>query len=295
MEQSKNKKIGILLAIIDIAVLIVSGLCIIGLFPDIKMFYTDLCSGEYVYIITIFCIAFFVHLFKSSRLLFILYGSVEINVCDFIRLYSKTTPVNILLPYKLGEIYRIFAYGGYLNDFLSGIIIIVLDRFFDTLALIFIVLVSYILFGAQVSFIAYFLMFFLFMIILCYLSFPRFYKFWNKKLIKSKESENTIKLLQLLSNINVIYKNVDRVFKGKWLILFILSFMAWSVELLGLVITNKGISENTVFAKTLIEYLSSIMGGIHSKYQVDFVISSNVILLISYLITRVIMIKRKTV
>ena len=76
-----------------------------------------------------------VHMVKAGRLYLALYGlDMKRGVC--MKLYCKVTPVSVVLPWKLGEFFRIYCCGAELGSFLKGGVIILLDRFFDTVALV---------------------------------------------------------------------------------------------------------------------------------------------------------------
>ncbi len=221
-----------------------------------------------------------VHLLKSLRLYIILYGTLDIDYINHLKLYTLTTPVSVILPYKVGEVFRIVLYGNYMNDYIKGSIIILLDRFIDTVALIVLILSSFIIYGGQISFIVFFLLIFTCLLILSYLSFKSFYLYWNKRVIKSSCSKRGISFLKHLKNINNIYEDVHMILKGKGMILLFISLLSWIIELFGLMITIKDDS----FRNMLIIYIQSIIGRGNTVYNKEFVFFSVVILVMVFIV-----------
>ena len=76
-----------------------------------------------------------VHVAKAMRLYLIVIDE-KIPFRRFLFLYSATTLVNLLIPYKLGEFFRIFVFIKATGDKKIGFLSVLLDRFFDTVALV---------------------------------------------------------------------------------------------------------------------------------------------------------------
>ena len=53
-----------------------------------------------------------------------------------LKVYIKTAFVNLLIPFKLGEIYRMYAYGYKIKSYSKGVITIIVERYFDALVLL---------------------------------------------------------------------------------------------------------------------------------------------------------------
>ncbi|MBR1691906.1 MAG: flippase-like domain-containing protein, partial [Lachnospiraceae bacterium] len=80
-----------------------------------------------------------VHLTKMLRLYLVLMEH-KIDSKRFVLLYLGTTFVNLIVPYKLGELYRIYKIKKETRHWQVGILSVVIDRFFDILALFFVLL-----------------------------------------------------------------------------------------------------------------------------------------------------------
>ena len=66
-------------------------------------------------VLVIVLTALLVHVLKATRLFLALYGQ-KISISEHLALYCKVTPVSMVLPYKVGEFYRMYAYGTHLKS-----------------------------------------------------------------------------------------------------------------------------------------------------------------------------------
>ena len=87
-----------------------------------------------------------VHLIKMMRLYLIVMDR-KVSFDRFVPAYLRTTLVNLVIPYKIGEIYRIVVFSRISGGFKTGFFSVLIDRFFDTLALCLILLPYQILFS----------------------------------------------------------------------------------------------------------------------------------------------------
>lgn len=199
-------------------------------------------------------VAVAVHFMKALRLYVILFEH-KIDFLSYLDTYAKTAMISLLLPYKSGELYRGFRIGRLISSGIQGYIVVLFDRFIDTLALVTLILLT--LFFVEISIIPIYVIFALFIvfIITVYCLFPSLYQFWNHFLIFSRSSKNTLKALQFLQFCNRAYQSVNEVARGRFLMLYLLSVIAWLVEVGGL-LTVGGFSSTRVG-----NYLADVMLG----------------------------------
>ena len=76
------------------------------------------------------------HVFKFTRFWLVLMEDRELSFFDILFLYVRTTLANLIIPFKIGELYRVAAVKHMSGSFKTGILLVVIDRFFDTLALL---------------------------------------------------------------------------------------------------------------------------------------------------------------
>ncbi len=221
-----------------------------------------------------------VHLAKIGRLYLALYG-FDITLEEHIKTYCKVMPVSVVIPFKIGEFFRMFCYGNLLGNALSGVIIILLDRFMDTFALISIILLAKLILGWEMDLFVYFLIAVLVFVLIVYHVFPKLQDFWRKYLLKAKASEGRLKLLRLLKRLNGIYRKSETIIKGRGIILYFISLIAWVVEIGNLyvlnLITGAGKAQEVIYG-----YLKSAIGGSQTVEAQRFVIVSVVLLISVY-------------
>ncbi len=200
-------------------------------------------------------VAIFVHMIKALRTYVLLFGNRS-RMTGYIHLYARTTFVNLLLPYKIGEIYRGYRLGKFLSSPVQGYMVMLADRFVDTLALMTIVVASALTAGVEMTLSYGVFMLFLGLLILAYHAFPPLSQFWGHLLIYNKSSENTLRALRFLQMGEKAYLHIDRIFRGRFLILYLLSLLAWGIEIGGLLMIGEMFS-----SVRLGRYLSDVMAG----------------------------------
>lgn len=237
-------------------------------------------SGVYSFFV-LSAVVMLVHIIKSARLYLALYGS-NINLFVYLKTYCRVTPVSMVAPFKLGEFFRMYSYGVLLESVLKGVVIILFDRFMDTIALITAIVLVWIFNGDQIAPFVYLLLAFLVFFLLIYSSYPGVYKFWKKYLLRAKASPNRLAVLKMLERLNLLYQEVENVTRGRGVILYFMSLVAWGVEIGSLAILNE-IEGKGKAGQIISDYLVSAMTGGQCIEMKKFVIVSVVLLAILYL------------
>lgn len=232
------------------------------------------------YITVLIFAVIIVHFIKAGRLYLALYGT-DIGLRSYIKIYCKVTPVSVVFPLKIGDFFRMYCYGSQLKSFLKGIIVVLLDRFMDTAALVTIILLTWIFNGGRISILTYVLLLFLIFAFLIYLLFPGVDRFWKKYILKARATEHKISILKLLESFNNLYAEIIYITKGRGIILYFMSLIAWTVEI-GCIALLCGISRDMHFSETIAEYLSSALGNGTSVEMRQFVFVSVILMLVVY-------------
>ncbi len=219
-----------------------------------------------------------VHTVKAIRLYLALYG-LDMKRSACMKLYCKVTPVSVLLPWKLGEFFRMYCCGSELNSLSKGVVIILLDRFFDTMALVCMIMLMCLFLGGTLPVIVYGFLIFLILVFLIYLAFPGIYEVWKKYLLSSKATENKILSLKFLDALNRIYREVKGVLKGRGSLLYILSMLAWGAEIGSLYLIHASDADPS---GVISAYLSAAMGIGTSDDLQRFVIFTILLLICAY-------------
>ena len=225
-----------------------------------------------------------VHTVKAIRLYLALYGT-DISRSACMKLYCKVTPVSVVLPWKLGEFFRIYCCGSELKSLLKGVVIILLDRFFDTIALVTMMLFLWLLWGGSLPMLVYGFLVFLALVVLVYLGFPGMHEVWKKYLLSSKATVHKLQLLKLLDAASRIYKEIRGVLHGRGSLLYILSILAWGTEIGSLYLLR---SPGEDPGETVSAYLSAAMGIGTSVELQRFVIFTILLLICAYALIKLI-------
>lgn len=219
---------------------------------------------------------------KAFRLYMVLAGT-KISVREHLRQFCKTALVNIFFPFKLGELFRAYCYGHLIRNYAKGILAILLDRFSDTLALL--TILFFIAFVKDISAVAiiYLLSIFMIFLVLVYCIFPEFYTYWNRYLLREPATKNRLRYLSLLAFLYKWYQDCRALVHGRIVGLYVISLVAWSVEISGMALAVRWASQvwNTKFISA---YLEAALGIREFVFQRWFLIFSCVVLVASLLI-----------
>lgn len=209
-----------------------------------------------------------INILKALRLYIIIFGK-KFGLRSFGWKYMATSFVNIITPFKLGEIYRGFSIGELLGSYAEGYIIVLFDRFIDTFALVTVSLLICVYTNMHITLIYGMMMIFLLVLLVISLSMESLYRYWNHLLIIRKNSKNTIMALKLLEKIKLGTEELKSVSSGRFLILFFLSLIAWAIEILTSIFLGYSLSGDGVNA-----YLIDVLKGGLSTYGVLYLLTS---------------------
>lgn len=224
---------------------------------------------------------FLVHLIKMVRLYLALYGT-GISRSVYLKTYCKTAAVSTILPFKLGEFFRMYCYGWQARNMLRGIVVICLDRFMDTSALVTMVLLVWGIYGGRFAPVTCFFLLFLAALLLAYHVFPGIYHFWKKNLLRADVTKNKLHALQALEDLQMVYGEVRNTLQGRGIILYFLSLAAWAVEIGNIAVMNHIVRKESMTVMVS-EYLMSAVGGKTSLELDRFIFVSAIWLLFGYL------------
>lgn len=220
--------------------------------------------------------AILVYGIKALRLYIILLEK-RLALASFIRLYIKTTLINLVFPFKLGEIFRMYCYGIEFKNYKRGFLLILIDRYFDTLPLLLLLLVSTIGEKNQVSGVVAVLCVFIILVTVFYWIFPSTYKYLNRFLIMNIESDRGILALDMIRKAQNWYLYAKELIRGREAILLVLSGCAWLAEyamLYSLVIGSGRIFK----AENFVSYINAVFTGKSNEYVEIYICMSGLIL-----------------
>lgn len=240
-----------------------------------------------IFTLLLFLIGFtIVHLFKLMRMYLVVLEK-NIPFKRFVLAYLRTTLVNLIIPFKLGEIYRVMVFSKLTDSFNVGLFSVLTDRFFDTLALIMILLPYQILLKGSISISTIMLTLFLVLLIFAYWMFPSSYRYLNRYIIMNRSSKRSMAALRGLEIINEWYVYVRNLVKGRYGLLTLFSFGAWIVEFLVLMGIGSHLGSGFTVAD-FGDYISSILSSGSTRLSRTYTILSIIIIAVVWLVLAIV-------
>lgn len=236
-------------------------------------------------ILIVFMAVVVVHAVKAGRLYFALSGE-GLTLSTYLKTYCKVTPVSLLFPFKTGEFFRIYCYGNEMDGIIKGAVTVLMDRFMDTGALVTMIVIIGGLHGGKMTLLVYLLLLFLFFAVFVYYVFPGVFQYQKKYILRTKATPRKIYFLKILENLNVLYQEVSKVSKGRGIILYLMSVLAWSAEIGSIAALNRIYGGASLDDKVM-EYLSAVLGGEQPVELKQFIIISVAFMITIYVIVKV--------
>ena len=229
-----------------------------GVVKNIQIKYEDI-----IIIGSIIVIFLLIHILRMFRL-YILLIEEKIPIKEFVKLYMKTTFVNTVIPFKLGEFYKMICYGEKLKSFSAGISLVWIDRFFDSVILMILMIVASSF--KIISPIYVILSLFIVFSILIYLTFENTYKYFNLLVLEKGRSKRSKIYLEIIDETKKIYKKAKNMIKYRSVPVIFLSALIWGFEyLIAYLIINQLI--NMEFSLTIFtDYINDVFMIFNTKY-----------------------------
>lgn len=239
----------------------------------------------------LFLIAVVTQVVKATRM-YIIVMDTKLSYKKNLLVYAATTVINIVMPYKTGELYRIVLYGNTTGSYVGGAVRVLLDRAVDTAALL-TCLTVILLFHVAVILPMYLLLLALF-ILLCsaWFVFPQLYRFWNDYLIAQRHTTRSAKILKALCDANRAYEYLRSLVRGRIFIMYLLSMLAWGLELIGVYALTVYMHSNS--ASQISAYLVSALSTTANEHQKLYALCYLVVLGLMMLVSIWMLKRRRT-
>lgn len=219
-----------------------------------------------------------IHIFKFIKIYFILLAEV-IPFKKMVKLYVKTTFVSMVLPYKIGELFKMYSYGKEINNYSKGVVAVLIDKFFDALILCMVLIPYGILVSGNISDLAWIMLTFVVTVLLIYLSFKGTYYYLNKFFITKVKDKKSIYALGTIEKANEIYKIAKSLLIGRQAIILCLTGISWITEAIFIQIMAGFTGKETGFM-TVINYISDAFFGINNVLFNNYIYIGTAIFLI---------------
>ncbi len=223
------------------------------------------------------------HFCKMSRL-FLIMLEQKINPWLFMETYAKTAFANLIIPYKLGEVYRFYCLSNLSGNYKIGLLSVIVDRFFDTLALIIFLVPMELYYIGTFNTTTVVLLAFLCICVVVYMAFPSIYTYLNRFLILNTKSKRSAKALGVLEEIHGWYLYSQGLIKNRTAILLVLSVVAWGLEYFALS-TLYGATGYAFSGEAFAGYINSIFFvGTQPLTYVYFALSGIILAIITLIV-----------
>lgn len=208
----------------------------------------------------------------------------RMNFKRFVKVYIKTTFVNFLLPFKSGEMFRIYCFAHETKNVRMGFISVIVDRIFDTCVLLLFLVPYDFCVAGNISAVTVILAMIVLLVLLGCVFLYSSYSYLNRFLMIHGNSKKTIRLLYILENFKMCYDYMAGLLKGRFLLILIFSCIGWIFEFIFLKIMA-GLFQITFGAAQFAGYISGIFGAGTAILKNDYIFVSAVGLLAAMLLS----------
>jgi len=169
------------------------------------------------------------HLLRITRL-YIIFIEKKFSFVQLLKVYTVTAWVSLVIPFKLGEIFRISEFSKMCRSFKMGFVSIWVERFFDSLLLV-IIFISIIIYTDTVPYVLLLiLVLFILFTLFIFLSFPISYTYTKQLALSQSQSNKGLHLLEFLESLKHYYSFAKKLVRGRFAVLFCITTIIWLVE-----------------------------------------------------------------
>lgn len=227
--------------------------------------YTDIfgmLSFSIMELLTLILICIVIHFFKFIRIYFILLEE-KISLKKMLKIYIKTSFVSTILPFKIGETFKMYSYGHEIKNYPKGIFAVLIDKFFDALVLCAILIPYGLIKEGKVYGLAGIMLLFILAILIIFIAFEGTYYYLNKFFIINGKTKKSIYALDVIEKIKKIYISAKEMIRGRQLILLALTVVSWIIESVFVYILSIFMKNNINFS-VIINYINDGFFGINN-------------------------------
>lgn len=240
---------------------------LVFIFIVTKIFFND--ENDYSLILTMhkpyillgaFLLYNFSHFLRSIRLC-ILANSEKLSFRNTLRLQYYTNGINLALPFKIGEFYRIAAFNKYIKDPFNSVLIIIAERILDFVLIfsfLLLILLSLNLFQTF-SFVFVVSVLFLFTILIVFFILPEniislksfFIRKYNRKIINN--------FIYLMDRLHVFIVSIKKLYLKRLFTFIFLTLFIWICEFGVFYILYGHLPINYIILLSILVFLSFLL------------------------------------
>jgi hypothetical protein len=204
------------------------------------------------------------HCLRAVRIFLLLYDG-KLRASEAIRVHFHAAGVSMLIPWKLGEIYRIFAFRGISPSFRRVVMSIWVERIWDTTALLLILLLPT-LFGISThnnGILILYMIIFIGISVFLFLVMPENINLVKRYLILRKSSERALLALIWVDRVHALLATAYRLLCYRIATMAWITCGIWILELLALWLVST--YQSTQLPQLLADQLSSQVSWIDQR------------------------------
>lgn len=231
-----------------------------------------------------------IHFFRIIRQYIILMEE-KIKMRQLIKSYLLSSITNSILPFRIGELYKIYLYGYEIKNYKKSTVAVIIDKFFDCVVLLIAFIIIEMVTKEQLSTITIILFIFVVLIAIIYIAFESTYAFLNKYLIINKNSEFAIKCLKFLEETKEIYALIKNMISKREILIIIFTLLSWVCEIIFVFVIFKFINIGDLKLNGFISYINNSFLGVQnilSNYYINTTVFVIVLFTIIVCINKVI-------
>lgn len=223
-----------------------------------------------------------IHTFKFLKIYLILLEE-KIPLRTMAKLYVKTAFVSTVLPYKTGELFKMYTYGNEIKNYAKGIIAVLVDKFFDALILCLILVPYGLIMNGRIPKVGLIMLIFFVIALLVYVCFENTYYYLNKFFVLKNQTKKSVLALNILEKAQEIYIKTKEMIRGRYLLLLILTSITWAFESIFIYVMACFMNIKTEFM-TITNYISDAFLGINNILFNNYIYICTVIFLVMTII-----------
>nr|WP_260440173.1 lysylphosphatidylglycerol synthase transmembrane domain-containing protein [Cohnella lubricantis] len=169
------------------------------------------------------------HLLRITRL-YIIFIERKFSFLQLLKIYTITAWVNMVIPFKIGEMFRVSEFSKLCKSFKMGFVSVWVERFFDTLLLLIFAVVLSAYTGTTHYALLIILFLFVAVTLFAFFSFPFSYRYSKQLTLSHSQSSKGLLLLEFMESLKLYYTFAKKLVRGRFPILFGLTLLIWLLE-----------------------------------------------------------------
>jgi hypothetical protein len=234
---------------------------------EVNYFYVALSLSAYL----------FSHVIRAIRIV-VLMGRQDYSLWKLIYMQFYTNGINLILPFKLGEVYRVIEFNKLIKDSNRLLITVITEKTLDLLLLFIWALLAILFLGQQIEVLQTIVWVLLALIassLIILFVIPENIRSVNVFLAKRYNSKWVISVLALTDRIASVIANMKHILRGNASTILLLTFAIWFFEMLGFTYLLPFMAEKSqvwllsilVFLSSLIPSVSMGIGGLQLSFS----------------------------